>query len=125
MFGFGLSMLFNPKVLAGLGIAALVAMYGTYTWGYDKGYELAALRGQREVTRLVTEYQNAVNIARKQIAAKNAELEEMQKDYIRMSEQRLRKNKELQESLDEYKAKLADRPECGLTDDDVDSVPAR
>lgn len=125
MFGFGLSMLFNPKVLAGLAVASVVAMYGTYSYGYNKGYELAELRGQREVTRLVTEYNAAVAVARQIVADKNKELEDIQKDYIRMSEQRLRKNKDLQEKLDAYKESLAERPECGLTGDDLDSLPAQ
>lgn len=124
MFSFGLSLLFNPKVLAALGVAAVLAGYGAYKYGYNSGYELAELRGQREITRLVTEYNAAVQIARQQIAQKQTELDAVQKDYIDMSEKRLQRNRDLQEKLNEYKEKLADRPECGLTDDDVDSLPA-
>lgn len=119
-----LSLLMSPKVIAGLVVAALVGAYGTYSYGYSKGYELAELKGQTEIARLVNEYRKVVEQARQVIAVKQNELDNLQKDYIAMSEKRLQRNRDLQEKLNEYKEKLAGKPECNITIDDVERLPA-
>jgi len=115
-----MGFLLNPQVLAGLGIAALIAMASSFGYGYSKGYELAGLRCNTRVQAIKDEVAERNAKIRDEAARRRAENDRLLEKRNEDAKSAARREVELRKRVEEYEADLRKRPDaCPLTEEDV------
>ena len=122
MPGYGHLLFIGALLLGGLALLG-----GSFALGYSKGYELAELRGQKELQALKDEIIKANAAIRAENARKQAEMDKLKEARVAEVLRHAEQEREDNEKLAEYATKLAqaigDRPDpCGLGPDDINRV---
>lgn len=116
MFG----LMTNPKVLAGLGLAALIACASALGYGYSKGYELAALRCDSRVQAVKDEVARRNDVIRFEEARRRREIDALLARRTDEAHGAARREADLRRRVGDYEASLRSRGDtCPLTEEDV------